>query len=243
MAQIVAGFGVPHTPIFPAFRQARRARLRDRKAVRRAEGRACRHAAGPDRDVRHRSSQHFLSRRPADLRRRHRQELSRRRTTSRATCRITPCSRTPALAAHIRAAAIRAGYDVGMTQNFSVDHSVIVPLHFLTPDMHVPVIPFFISGHLPPLPSAQRCHALGQAVARAIEAWPENAARRRHGLRQLLARSRRTAHGARPLRRRARSGLGGARHQAARAATDRPADRRNRPSIKCSRPAMSAARY
>ena len=34
MAQIVAGFGVPHTPIFPHFRQARRPGLRNRKAVR-----------------------------------------------------------------------------------------------------------------------------------------------------------------------------------------------------------------
>jgi aromatic ring-opening dioxygenase catalytic subunit (LigB family) len=76
-------------------------------------------------------------------------------------------------AAHVRAAAIRAGFDVGMTQHFAVDHSVTVPLHFLTPDMKVPVIPFFISGHLPPLPSAARCHALGAAIARAIEAWPE----------------------------------------------------------------------
>ena len=47
-----------------------------------------------------------------------------------------------------------------------------MPLHFLTPDMQVPVIPFFISGHVPPLPSAQRCYALGQAVGRAIASWP-----------------------------------------------------------------------
>jgi hypothetical protein len=40
--------------------------------------------------------------------------------------------------------------------------------------MHVPVIPFFISGHVPPLPSARRCYELGKAVGRAIEAWPEN---------------------------------------------------------------------
>ena len=38
--------------------------------------------------------------------------------------------------------------------------------------MQVPVVPFFISGHLPPLPSAQRCYALGQAVGRAIASWP-----------------------------------------------------------------------
>ena len=49
---------------------------------------------------------------------------------------------------------------------------MIVPLHFLTPDMRVPVIPLFISGHVPPLPSAQRCRALGETVARAVESWP-----------------------------------------------------------------------
>src|SRR4029078_11458786 len=80
----------------------------------------------------------------------------------------------PDLAAHIRAAGVAAGFDIGMTQNFSVDHSVTVPLHFLTPDMKIPVVPFFISGHVPPLPSARRCFALGQAVGQAIESWPEN---------------------------------------------------------------------
>src|SRR4029079_18698848 len=45
---------------------------------------------------------------------------------------------------------------------------------FLTPGMHIPVVPFFISGHVPPLPSARRCFALGQAVGRAIAAWPQN---------------------------------------------------------------------
>ena len=99
---------------------------------------------------------------------------SGRRTTSRATCRTTWCRRRPASPRISGRPAIEAGFDVGMTQNFSVDHSVTVPLHFLTPDMNVPVVPFFISGHVPPLPSAQRCYALGQAVGRAIESWPEN---------------------------------------------------------------------
>jgi hypothetical protein len=38
--------------------------------------------------------------------------------------------------------------------------------------MRIPVIPFFISGHLPPLPPARRCYAFGQAVARALASWP-----------------------------------------------------------------------
>ena len=58
-------------------------------------------------------------------------------------------------------------------QEFTVDHSVVVPLHFMTPQMQVPVIPVFISGHVPPLPPAQRCFELGRAVKRAIETWPK----------------------------------------------------------------------
>ena len=80
-----------------------------------------------------------------------------------------------------------------MTQNFSVDHSVTVPLHFLTPEMNIPVVPFFISGHVPPLPSAQRCYALGQAVGRAIEAWPGNQRVVVMGSGQLLAGGRRAS--------------------------------------------------
>ena len=79
----------------------------------------------------------------------------------------------PDVAAHLRRAAIEAGFDLALVQDFTVDHSVVVPLHFMTPRMQVPVIPVFVSGHVPPLPSARRCYELGLAVKRAIETWPE----------------------------------------------------------------------
>jgi hypothetical protein len=78
------------------------------------------------------------------------------------------------VAAHLRRAAIDAGFDLALAQEFTVDHSVVVPLHFMMPAMDVPVIPIFVSGHVPPLPSAKRCHALGVAIKRAIESWPES---------------------------------------------------------------------
>jgi gallate dioxygenase len=77
------------------------------------------------------------------------------------------------VAAHIRNALVAGGFDIAMTQQFTVDHSVVVPLHFMTPKMHVPVIPIFVSGHLPPLPRARRCFELGAAVKKALEAWSE----------------------------------------------------------------------
>jgi len=77
------------------------------------------------------------------------------------------------VAAHLRRVAIEAGFDLALAQEFTVDHSVVVPLHFMTPGMRIPVIPIFVSGHVPPLPSARRCYELGRTVTRAIESWPE----------------------------------------------------------------------
>ncbi|CAN0340406.1 unnamed protein product, partial [Phaeothamnion confervicola] len=68
--------------------------------------------------------------------------------------------------------AVEAVLDVALVQKFSVDHSIAVPLHFLTPAMDIPVIPIFISAHIPPLPPAVRCYELGRVVARAIQSWP-----------------------------------------------------------------------
>jgi len=79
-----------------------------------------------------------------------------------------------ALAAHIRTTAIARGFDISLVQDFEVDHAVMVPLHFLTPDMTIPVLPIFINCLAPPLPTARRCYALGEAVRAAVESWPQN---------------------------------------------------------------------
>ncbi len=76
------------------------------------------------------------------------------------------------LAMRIQEHVVRSGFDVGMSQEFELDHPVTVPLHFLTPDMSVPIVPVFISGLMPPLPGAWRCHALGEVIAEAIAEYP-----------------------------------------------------------------------
>jgi gallate dioxygenase len=173
MAQIVAGFGVPHTPIFPHFvkRDGPDSEIAKLFGAQKNELAATR----PDLilmfDTDHLNT-FFLNDLPIFA-----VGIDKSFKAPNDEPRDVPNYVVPshrALAAHVRAAAIGAGFDVGMTQNFSVDHSVTVPLHFLTPDMHVPVIPFFISGHLPPMPPARRCYALGHAVARAIETWSES---------------------------------------------------------------------
>ena len=172
MAQIVAGFGVPHTPIFPHFvkRDGPDCEIAKLFGAQKEQLAATRPDLIVMFDTDHLNT-FFLNDLPifaVGIDKSFKAPNDEPRDVPNYTVKSLP-----ALAAHIRAAAIGAGYDVGMTQNFSVDHSITVPLHFLTPDMQVPVIPFFVSGHLPPLPSARRCHDLGKAVARAIEAWPD----------------------------------------------------------------------
>jgi len=79
----------------------------------------------------------------------------------------------PRLAEAIRDEGVRAGYDIATLRDFGCDHSVMVPLHFVNPGMQWPVIPFFISGHVPPLPPAQRCFDLGRQIRRTLEAYPD----------------------------------------------------------------------
>jgi gallate dioxygenase len=171
MAQIVGGFGVPHTPVFPFFvkRDGPECETAKLFAAQKEQLASVRPDVIVMFDTDHLNT-FFLDNLPIFA-----VGVDKTFTGPNDEPREMPIYTIPSapdLAAHIRAATIEAGFDAALTQHFSVDHSIAVPLHFLTPDMQVPVIPFFISGHVPPLPSAQRCYALGQAVGRAIEAWP-----------------------------------------------------------------------
>ena len=171
MAQIVAGFGVPHTPVFPFFvkRDGPDCETAKLFAAQKSELATARPDVIVMFDTDHLNT-FFLDNLPIFA-----VGVDKNFTGPNDEPREMPVYTIPSapdLAAHIRKAAIDAGFDAALTQHFSVDHSIAVPLHFLTPDMGIPVVPFFISGHVPPLPSARRCYALGQAVARAIESWP-----------------------------------------------------------------------
>ena len=171
MAEIVAGFGMPHTPNFPALV----AREGPQCEVARLYAEIAEHVAAVAPDVLiiftdDHFNTFFLDNFPTFA-------VGIAETTS------GPNDQTPmphykvavpaALAAHIRATAIARGFDISLVQDFEVDHATMVPLHFLTPHMKIPVVPIFINGLAPPLPGARRCYALGEAVRAAVEAWPQ----------------------------------------------------------------------
>jgi protocatechuate 4,5-dioxygenase beta chain len=79
-----------------------------------------------------------------------------------------------ALAGHVRKSGLRNSFDLAVSQEFELDHTFMVPLHFLTPGLATPIVPVFIAGIVAPLPESQRCLQLGQMVAEAVAAYPED---------------------------------------------------------------------
>jgi len=53
------------------------------------------------------------------------------------------------------------------------DHGTMIPLHFLTPDMQLPVVPILINTLAAPYPSARRCLALGRIVGDVVRQSPQ----------------------------------------------------------------------
>lgn len=70
----------------------------------------------------------------------------------------------PELASQLLAAAAARDLDLSFADELVFDHGTMVPLHFLTPSMHLPVVPIFVNTLAPPQPSPKRCALLGDAM-------------------------------------------------------------------------------
>jgi catalytic LigB subunit of aromatic ring-opening dioxygenase len=168
MAKLVMGIGVPHTPFFPgiAKQQGDSSRMVGLfKRVRREL-----ESANPDLIVML-TTDHFVSfffdNMPtfcigafehADGP----HELSRMMQQYR-------LQGSAGFAAGLVKYGIDNNFDLGSSEEVKLDHAALVPLHFLTPDMKIPVVPIFIKALVEPLPRAERCLALGYMVRRYIE--------------------------------------------------------------------------
>ena len=66
--------------------------------------------------------------------------------------------------------------DVSYAEEWKFDHGIAVPLHFLTPNFDVPIIPANINCQGPPLTPLPRAWAFGEALRRAADSLPERIA-------------------------------------------------------------------
>ncbi len=170
MAEIVAAFGVPHTPNFPAL--VKRDGPNCETALLYAEVARHLEAVQPDLIVVF-DSDHlntfFLDNLPTFAVGIAEKVVGPNDRTAMPTYTVPVDA---PFATHLLARGIGSGFDLSLLQDFQIDHSILVPLHFLTPRMNVPIVPIFVNGLVPPLPLSKRCHALGEMVRDTIESWP-----------------------------------------------------------------------
>jgi 2,3-dihydroxyphenylpropionate 1,2-dioxygenase len=62
--------------------------------------------------------------------------------------------------------------DLAYAEEWKFDHGIMVPLHFLTPNYALPVIPVNINCQGPPLAPLHRAWAFGEALRRAADSLP-----------------------------------------------------------------------
>lgn len=88
-----------------------------------------------------------------------------------------PCH--PALALHLIAALQADGFDLSVTRDLANQregHAFSYVHRFCMGAEPIPIVPVFLNAYYPPnQPSPARCHALGEAIARAVAAWPQEA--------------------------------------------------------------------
>jgi aromatic ring-opening dioxygenase catalytic subunit (LigB family) len=66
-------------------------------------------------------------------------------------------------------ACLDGGFDPTFSDELLFDHATFLPLHFLNPNLAVPVVPVIINTLTPPMPTPKRCFALGQFLGRTLE--------------------------------------------------------------------------
>ena len=71
---------------------------------------------------------------------------------------------------------IHGGFDIAYSADAVLGHTFAVPFEYLIEKRRIPVIPFHTNVYMPPLPTVQRCAALGRAIAEIIKGRPERVA-------------------------------------------------------------------
>ncbi len=73
------------------------------------------------------------------------------------------------LASELLEACMEGGIDPSFSDELLFDHATMVPLHFLTPNSDLPVVPLIVNALTAPMPTAKRCYALGVLLRRSLD--------------------------------------------------------------------------
>jgi protocatechuate 4,5-dioxygenase beta chain/2,3-dihydroxyphenylpropionate 1,2-dioxygenase len=73
------------------------------------------------------------------------------------------------LAEQILYGVLERDVDVAWSQNTILDHSFVIPLHFIHPSRRLPIVPIVVNAYMAPQPSPRRCEALGRALREVVQ--------------------------------------------------------------------------
>lgn len=68
---------------------------------------------------------------------------------------------------------VEEGFELAFSDEMKLDHSFMGPLHFVTPNMSLPVVPIFQNCLAAPFPTPRRCFELGATIRRVVEGMPD----------------------------------------------------------------------
>ncbi|MGW0579672.1 class III extradiol dioxygenase subunit beta [Streptomyces sp. NPDC002920] len=92
--------------------------------------------------------------------------------------RVPPVIGAPELSEHLVRELMDSSFDIATFHQLDVDHGLTVPLSVYCPEpgdaWPCPVVPVLVNVIQYPQPTAARCHALGQALGRAIRSYPKD---------------------------------------------------------------------
>ena len=66
------------------------------------------------------------------------------------------------------------GVDFSYSNELTIDHSIVVPMMFVRPEMDIPIVPILTNCIAPPMPRAKRYFEVGKAIRAAIDSLPSN---------------------------------------------------------------------
>lgn len=71
---------------------------------------------------------------------------------------------------------VSSGFDMVYSQDAVLGHAFAAPFEWVLEKRDIPVVAMFVNTYLPPLPTARRCAALGEAIAAYLGTRPERVA-------------------------------------------------------------------
>lgn len=71
---------------------------------------------------------------------------------------------------------VRRDFDLCYSQDAVLGHSFAAPFEWVVGGRNIAVVPFFVNTYLPPLTTARRAAAIGQAIAEIVKSRPERVA-------------------------------------------------------------------